>query len=134
MSVPLRAFLAALVALTTAVVVIAPAEQADAAVVRTFGKLFSQQTNGSLAITGNRLMTCGPSTACTNALAGTTSASNNDFFMSFLDTDGLAGTSSSSSASVTIPSGGRVLYAGLFWGAARTIGTGGLPASAPPTS
>ena len=55
LAVPLRALLAVLVALTTAVAVIAPADQADAAVVRPFGKLFSQQTNGSLAITGNRL-------------------------------------------------------------------------------
>src|SRR4051812_16681875 len=107
-AVGLRALLAVLIALSTAVAVLAPAERADAAVVRSFGKLFSQQTNGSLAITGNRLMTCGTSTACTSALAGTTSASNNNFLMSFLDTDGLAGTSSSSSANVSIPAGARV--------------------------
>ncbi len=125
---PVRALLAVLLALAT-VVAVSPAQRADAAVVRSFGKLFSQQTNGSVAITGNRLMTCGTTAACTNALAGTTASSNNNFLMSFLDADGLAGTANSSSATLTIPTGGRVLYAGLFWGAARTVGTGGLPAT-----
>ncbi|MBB2987761.1 DUF7507 domain-containing protein [Terracoccus luteus] len=128
----MRAGLALLLALVTAVVVTPGAERADAAVVRSFSKLFSQQTNGSIAITGNRLMTCGNANACTEALAGTTTASNNNFTMTFLDADNVSSTSSSSGAGVSIPSGARVLYAGLFWGAARTAGQNGNAATGNP--
>ncbi|MGG5258682.1 CARDB domain-containing protein [Phycicoccus avicenniae] len=107
----------------------ADSQVALAATVRSFGKLFSQQTNGSIVITGNRVLTCPASTACTDALAGTTASSNNNFTMTQLDLDGIAGTADSSSANVAIPSGARVLYAGLFWGAARTAGTGGSAAA-----
>ncbi len=121
--------LALALALLTTVAIAPGAQRADAATVRSFGKLFSQQTNGSIVITGNRLLTCSASTACTQALSGASSSSNNNFAMSFLDVDAVSTTTSSSSASVTVPAGGRVIYAGLFWGAARAAGSGGSAAS-----
>jgi hypothetical protein len=119
----------ALVAVSLAVAVVAPSGPADAAVLRPFAPVFSQQTNGSIQITGNTVLTCGTSTACVQAQNGTTAASNNNFTMVPLDTDTDASTSRSSSANVTIPPGARVLYAGLFWGGARTAGTSGSAAA-----
>ncbi|GAA1577198.1 hypothetical protein GCM10009804_37250 [Kribbella hippodromi] len=99
---------------------------ADAASVRDFGKVFGAQTNGAIRITGNSLLTCNGSAACRAALAGGSSkANNNDWTMEPLDADSDPSTKSSSGASVALPSGAHVLYAGLFWGAARGAGRGG---------
>ncbi|NYE35991.1 putative repeat protein (TIGR01451 family) [Nocardioides cavernae] len=118
-----------LVAVSLALAVVVPAEKADAAVIRPFTTVFSQQTNGSIQITGNTVMTCGATTACQQAQSGATAASNNNFTMTYLDVDADASTTRSSSADLTIPSGGRVLYAGLFWGAARAAGNSGSAAT-----
>ncbi|HXH77399.1 DUF11 domain-containing protein [Nocardioides sp.] len=119
----------ALVAASLAIAVVVPAGPASANVIRPFTAAFSEQTNGSIQVTGNRLLTCTASTACTQALSGATAASNNNFTMVALDTDADAMTSRSSSADITLPAGGRVLYAGLFWGGARTAGSGGTAAT-----
>lgn len=126
---PLRAGLA-LALLLTAITVLLPAPEADAAVVRPFGSVFSRQTNGSIAVTGNTMMSC-PTTAanCAAVRAGTRAGSNNDFAMVFTDADDDPSTDRSSSADVTVPSGARVIYAGLFWGAARVAGSGGVAAT-----
>ena len=120
-----------LVAVSLAVTVVVPAGPADAAVVRPFTRVFSQQTNGAIQITGNTLMTCGAAASCAQAQDGSVAASNNSFTMGFLDVDADATTTRSSSADLTIPSGARVLYAGLFWGAARVAGTNGVASSGP---
>lgn len=100
---------------------------ARAETVRDFGKVFGAQTNGAIRITGNSLLTCDrTSAACRAALAGGSSnANNNDWTMELLDTDSDPSTQSSSGATVDLPSGAQVLYAGLFWGAARGAGKGG---------
>jgi uncharacterized repeat protein (TIGR01451 family) len=118
-----------LLAVSLALTIVVPAEKADAAVIRPFTTVFSQQTNGSIQITGNTVMTCGTTTACVQTQNGTLSGSNNNFTMVGMDVDSDASTSRSSSADLTIPTGGRVLYAGLFWGGARNAGTGGTTAT-----
>ncbi len=120
-----------LVAVSLAITVVVPAGPADAAVIRPFTRVFSQQTNGSIQITGNALMSCGTAPNCAQTQDGSVAGSNNNFTMGFLDVDADATTSRSSSADLTIPSGARVLYAGLFWGAARVAGTNGVAASGP---
>ena len=45
---------------------------------------------------------------------------NNDFVMEYVDVDGDGSTFSSSSADFTVPSGGVVLFAGLYWGGRST--------------
>ena len=133
LQVPVRVLCAlVLVAVSLALVAVLPADRADAAVIRPFTTVFSQQTNGSIQITGNTVMTCGTTTACTQAQNGATAGSNNNFTMTHLDVDNDASTTRSSSANLTIPTGGRVLYAGLFWGAARSAGTGGNAATGSP--
>jgi len=119
----------AMVAVGLAVLVVLPTPSADAAVVRPFSSVFSRQTNGSIQITGNTVMTCGTSTACVQAQNGTTAGSNNSFNMTFLDVDNVSTTTRSSSANLTIPTGARVIYAGLSWGAARAAGSGGSAAT-----
>ncbi|MEV5966546.1 hypothetical protein AB0L70_32560 [Kribbella sp. NPDC051952] len=116
--------------LVTAAGLVLPAT-ARAETVRDFTKVFGSQTNGAIRITGNTLLRCGTSAACKAALAGgTTGASNNDWVMELLDTDSDTSTESSSAASVNLPAGAKVLYAGLFWGAARGAGRGGTATKA----
>ncbi|TDD59403.1 DUF11 domain-containing protein [Kribbella antibiotica] len=104
-----------------------PTATAQAETIRTFGKVFGAQTNGAIRITGNALETCDTSVAnCRAALAGSaTGASNNEWAMRLLDADSDTTTKSSSAATVSVPDGAKVLYAGLFWGASRAAGTGG---------
>ncbi|MFF0344315.1 hypothetical protein [Kribbella sp. NPDC004875] len=124
MAARVRMLLALLLVLTSGLVLPATA-RADT--VREFGKVFGAQTNGAIRITGNSLLTCDrTSAACRASLAGgSSSANNNDWTMELLDTDSDPSTRSSSSAGVSLPSGAQVLYAGLFWGAARGAGKGG---------
>ncbi len=119
----------ALLAASLAVTVVVPASPAGADVLRPFTPVFSQQTNGSIQITGNTVMTCGESSSCAQVQAATSTGSNNNFVMSYLDVDTDPSTTRSSSADLAIPGGARVIYAGLFWGAARGAGSGGDPAS-----
>ncbi|WP_322919226.1 hypothetical protein [Nocardioides renjunii] len=118
-----------LVAVSLALAVVLPADRADAAVIRPFTEVFSTQTNGSIQVTGNSVLSCGTATGCAQALSGATASSNNNFTMVPLDTDADPSTTRSSSANLAIPPGARVLYAGLFWGGARTAGTSGVAAS-----
>ncbi|MBB3328538.1 DUF11 domain-containing protein [Microlunatus antarcticus] len=115
---------AAALALVGAVLVV-PTPAADAAVVRAFTPYFSTQTNGEIAITGNALLTCDKvSRDCPGALAGTVDSGNNNFTMRLVDTDGDPATKSSSAATVRVPDGSTVLYAGLFWGATASTAAG----------
>ncbi len=104
-----------------------PTATAQAETIRTFGKVFGAQTNGAIRITGNALETCDTAAAaCRSALGGSSSgASNNSWPMRLLDADADAATASSSAATVSVPAGAKVLYAGLFWGAARAASSGG---------
>lgn len=121
---------AVLALIATMLVIGAPPPAAEAAVIRPFSQYFTTQTNGAIAITGNQLLTCPASTACTTAqTSATATQGNNDFAMQFLDADSDASTRNSSGATVSIPAGSRVLYAGLFWGAATTAGSGGAAAT-----
>ena len=88
-------------------------------------------------ITGNTLLRCTqsvpipPGPSCPNAQAGTESAGNNDFEMVAQDSDADASTATSSSANLALPSGARVLFAGLFWGAGGSSVPAGEPSSVP---
>ncbi|WBQ08244.1 DUF7933 domain-containing protein [Kribbella sp. CA-293567] len=104
-----------------------PSATASAETIRGFGKVFGAQVNGAVRITGNSLETCDTTVAtCRAALAGgTANASNNEWVMRLLDADTDASTKSSSAATVSLPDGAKVLYAGLFWGSSRAAGSGG---------
>ncbi|MGW6131064.1 beta strand repeat-containing protein [Cellulomonas sp. NPDC055163] len=109
--------------------VLGGASPAQAAPIRDFTPVFSANTNGEILVAANTLMTC--STAggaigagsCVTARAATSgNYSNNDYTMRYVDVDTNAATVNSSSATLTLPPGGGVLFAALVWGG-RTRGT-----------
>jgi hypothetical protein len=103
---------------------------------RAFVQRFAANTQGDLVLVGNALLSCASSVpVCGDARAGVaTPASqnnNNAHFMTYVDVDGDPATFNSSSATVTLPAGARVLFAGLYWGGKATRGTGGSAAPGP---
>ncbi|WP_019135425.1 beta strand repeat-containing protein [Cellulomonas massiliensis] len=122
------AILSVLAAALLGGVVAAPAQAAN---IDPFVPVFSTNAHGAILMAGNTLMTCSTSSG-TNAgtcaaarVAPGGSASNNDYNSQFVDVlaDG-ATTFSSSTADLTIPQGGSVLFAALVWGG-RTSGITG---------
>ncbi len=120
-------------ALSGLLIVSAPtASAADFGPTRAFTPVFTANTTGDVIIRGNNLETCvplstqaqGTGITCEQTQNGT-SQQNNNFFMTYIDADGTTGgntTFDSSSATVTVPAGATVLYAGLSWGAVTTAG------------
>lgn len=93
----------------------------EAQVLRTFTRR-NPETNarGNIMLVGNTLMTCrqqGNQTACPNGRSGTGSVNNSDWTPIFVDADTDGTTLSSSSATLALPAGSTVLWAGLYWGA-----------------
>ena len=100
----------------------------DAVADRAFGPRFTVNTQGDITIAGNTLMSCLTSDPpCPNARLGTgSSLNNNDRVMTHVDVDGSAATFNSSDATLTIPAGAPVLFAGLYYGGKVSAGTGGV--------
>jgi uncharacterized repeat protein (TIGR01451 family) len=128
---------AAVTAVWTVCVVIPEPASAD----RPFAQRFAANAQGDIALVGNTLLSCTDSDAiCASTRAGTaTPASqnnNNAHYMAYVDVDGDGTTFNSSSATLTLPTGAGVLFAGLYWGGKASRGTGGsvAPASAAPDS
>jgi uncharacterized repeat protein (TIGR01451 family) len=99
----------------------------------TFTKRFSQNDSGDIAIIGNTLLTCptGQTNAqgiscptAKDATSGNAGLADNDFDMTYFNTDGTTpGVFDSSAAKLNLPAGATVLFAGLYWGA-RTDAAG----------
>ena len=102
----------------------APAHAADAP----FTARFAQTAHGDIAAVGNTVLTCPTATAgCTDAqsaIGGT--LNNNNWNMTPVNVAG--GAVNSSSATVALPAGATVLWAGLYWGADTSAGTNGAVA------
>jgi len=85
-----------------------------------------------VVLVGNSLMTCTGGNACTQGRAGSgSSLNNNDFRMNYVDVDSDSSTFNSSQATLTLPAGSTVLWAGLYWGADTTAGQNGNAAPTP---
>ncbi|WP_307039723.1 DUF7507 domain-containing protein [Agromyces ramosus] len=69
--------------------------------------------NGDLTSTGNGLLTCPTSTACTALHQG--GGTNNTVSMNYVDVDADPSTFNSSSATLTIPAGATLAHAWLMW-------------------
>ena len=103
----LGATLALALALTAA-----PAYALDAP----FTPRFAQTAHGDITAVGNTSMTCPVGAANCAAAQGGAPFSNNDFTMAYVDADADATTTlDSSAATVTLPAGSTVLWAGLYW-------------------
>ncbi|MFL5328736.1 MAG: SdrD B-like domain-containing protein [Gemmataceae bacterium] len=87
-------------------------------VVTPFTPRFSRNDTGDIAIIGNTLLTA-PAGAAGDAARNGTGAllNNNDFSMVNVDVDSDASTLNSSRATLNMPAGATVLFAGLYWGA-----------------
>jgi uncharacterized repeat protein (TIGR01451 family) len=106
-----------------------PAAPVSAAVVKPFSTRFTRNTNGDITVIGNVVTTC-PTTASMCAAAQNRTASganlnNNNYSMIYVDVDTAdtptdGSPNNSSSATFTLPNGGQVLFAGLYWGARST--------------
>lgn len=116
-----------LLAAVVAVVSLTPTQRADAAPSVPFAPRFQTNDNGAVSIIGNNLETC-PATAanCLAARAGAAKLNNNSFAMVNQDVDADPSTFNSSNALLTVPTGGAILWAGLYWGARQSKGTGGV--------
>ena len=93
---------------------------ATAQIARPFTIRYSTNNNGDIKLIGNTNMTCPASADCTSAqqgVANPTGVNNNDFAMIDVDIDGDPSTFNSSSATLNLPGGSTVLFAGLYWGA-----------------
>jgi uncharacterized repeat protein (TIGR01451 family) len=90
---------------------------AGAQVVRNFTPRYTTNLAGDITLIGNTLMTCSGGGSCTNARNGTGgNVDNNNFTMQYVDVDGVGGTFNSSTATLALPAGATVLWAGLYWG------------------
>jgi uncharacterized repeat protein (TIGR01451 family) len=106
---------------------------APASADRAFTPRFSTNLNGNFRGMANTLMTCPVATpGCTDAQAGVgSSLNNNNWVMARVDQDSdPATTLDSSSATLSLPPGATVLFAGLYYGAVTAAGTRGTSADA----
>ena len=113
--------IALLCALLAALLVAAPAHAADAP----FASRFAQTLHGNLSAVGNTLMTCPSGASHCAAAQGGSAYNDNDFTMGYVDVDSDASTFDSSIATLTLPTGSTVVWAGLYWAADTSGGSGG---------
>lgn len=113
-----RAAMAVARALLTAFALVAAgAGTAEAQVVRAFAPRYAANANGDVTLIGNTIMSCNGGGGCTNGRNGTGGRiDNNDFTMVYVNADSDPTTFSSSSATLGLPAGATVLWAGLYWG------------------
>ena len=110
---------APLLALAALLIAAVPASAASVP----FQLRWSANANGRITMASNANVTC-PVTdpACIQAQQGLGSLLNNNSFssMSIVDVDGDLTTPNSSSATLALPAGSTVLFAGLYWGFSAT--------------
>lgn len=102
---------------------------------RDFSLRHSATDNGDVLLVGNTLLNCDPAQTvdCLAArafMAATAQNNNNAHHMALVDVDGDSSTFNSSTATLALPAGGQILWAGLYWGANTTAGTNGQAAPA----
>jgi uncharacterized repeat protein (TIGR01451 family) len=94
-----------------------------------FSQRYVFNTNGDIQIIGNTVTACNTAvTDCSNALAGTANLTNNNFNAVLIDIDSDSSTFNSSTATLDLPDNTTVLWAGLYWSARTSAGTGGVNA------
>jgi uncharacterized repeat protein (TIGR01451 family) len=100
---------------------------------RAFAPRFTVNTQGDITIAANSIMTCvdDQGGVCANARAAVGGAipanNNNSRTMTWIDADGDPTTFDSSSATLSLPPGSTVLFAGLYYGGRLNAGSGGSP-------
>ena len=100
---------------------------AKAQVDRNFTNRASFDTYGGIELIGNVLITCDGTGSCGDIQSGTSNG-NNNLQTAYVNQDPGAGFSNSSSATLNLPAGSDVLYAGLYWGGRFASSGGGANA------
>jgi uncharacterized repeat protein (TIGR01451 family) len=102
---------------------------------RDYSVRFSVNAQGDITGTGNALVTCRDSdNRCANARNAQASGAdnnNNNLPVRWVDVDADPSTFNSSAASLNLPAGARVLFAGLYYGGRLQAGDGGEAAPNP---
>jgi hypothetical protein len=105
------------------------ATSAGAVVEVPFATQFATSVRGGVTSAANTLMTCPEAAAnCLQSRAGTATGAalnNNAYAMERVDVDGDLTTFDSSTATLALPTGAAVQFAGLYYGARTSKGTGG---------
>ena len=111
-----------------------PPSPAQAALQRPFAAVYASDQNGAISIIGNAQLSCpAAATGCVSARTGSgANLNNNSYAMAFLDVDGVAATTNSTTATLAMPTGSTVLYARLIWSARMTAGASGVAGSGAP--
>jgi uncharacterized repeat protein (TIGR01451 family) len=119
--------------MTAMLVSVAPA--VGAAPTAPFAPRKTFNVNGAIALVGNTLLTCPTSasgcTAAKSASSGGNEVNNNNYVMTNLNVDTAGSTFNSSNSQLLMGAGSSVLWAGLYWGARLTAGTGGVAPTSP---
>ena len=127
MPLALRHLTRLLLACTVVMCAAAPAAQAAD---QAFTNRFAQTVRGNITSVGNVLLTCPASAACSDAQNRIGGAlNNNDHNMVAVDIDADVTTFNSSSATVSLPAGSEVVFAGLYWSSDTSAGTNGAAAA-----
>ena len=104
-------------------IVVSPS-MAQAAETLPYTARYTANANGAIITVGNTLLTCPTSDGnCTAARQGG-KYTNNDFSMVNLDADSDPATFNSSMATLSLPPGANVLWAGLYWSAQLSAASG----------
>ncbi|MBM2617302.1 tandem-95 repeat protein [Actinoplanes sp. LDG1-06] len=121
------------VALTATITILG--NRADAAITTAFSSRFQANVNGSILLRGNTNMVCPPAlAACTDGQNGVATGNvlgtlnNNNYVMQYADVDGDPATFNDSTATLSLPAGSKVLFAGLYWSADTSAGNSGAAA------
>ena len=96
-----------------------------------FSNRFAKTVRGDIAVFGNASLSCPDANAnCANARSRTLPAgqSDNDYSMTNVDVDSDGTTFNSSSATLALPAGSAVEWAGLYWAADTSAASGGAAA------
>jgi uncharacterized repeat protein (TIGR01451 family) len=104
---------------------------------RPFSARFTENTQGNITIAANAVESCVTTEPICPSVRDATPGrplNNNDRVMTYIDVDGDPTTFDSSEATLTLPAGARVLFAGLYYGGRLAAGTGGSPAPGPATA
>ncbi len=136
---PIRALLALAASLALTLAPLSARVVDASSVIRTYDIRYQTTRHGSIALIGNTIMTCPDAdAACAGARDGSASggaANNNSYAMVRVDVDADGTTIDSSRATLSLPAGAAVEFAGLYWqatslAASRDTVKLGLPGTA----
>ena len=95
---------------------------------KAFSCRWAQTMRGDVLALGNTSLSCPTANAnCANARNRVGAYNNNDFTMANVDVDGDGSTFNSSRATVALPAGATLAWAGLYWAADTSAGGSGRP-------